>query len=121
MRIGELARLTGVKPRLLRYYEERGLLHAARGANGYREYPHDAAERVAQIRTLLSTGMSTEVIRELLPHACGAEPEFAPDPELLATLADELECVDDKLACLNRTREVIAGYLDTARARQQRS
>lgn len=38
MRIGELARRTGVSVRALRYYEEQGLLVPARAANGYREY-----------------------------------------------------------------------------------
>jgi hypothetical protein len=38
MRIGELRRRTGVSERLLRYYEEQGLLRPQRRPSGYREY-----------------------------------------------------------------------------------
>jgi DNA-binding transcriptional MerR regulator len=53
MRIGELAERTGVPARLLRYYEEQGLLTPARAANGYRDYGEPLVDRVAQIRGLL--------------------------------------------------------------------
>lgn len=43
MRMGELADLTGVSPRSLRYYEQRGLLAPQRADNGYLAYdPLDA-------------------------------------------------------------------------------
>jgi hypothetical protein len=48
MRIGELAERTGVPARLLRYYEEQGLLTPARAANGYRDYGEPLADRVVQ-------------------------------------------------------------------------
>lgn len=38
MRIGELARRTGVSERMLRYYEQEGLLRPARTTSGYRDY-----------------------------------------------------------------------------------
>ena len=46
MRIGELARRTGVSRRSLRYYEQHGLLHARRGGNDWREYDEPAVDRV---------------------------------------------------------------------------
>ena len=53
MKIGELARSTGVHPRMLRYYEERGLLEPSRDPNGYRSYGAHQVERVKKIRDLL--------------------------------------------------------------------
>jgi DNA-binding transcriptional MerR regulator len=67
MRIGVLAQRTGVSRRLLRYYEEQGLLRPSRLANGYREYDESHVVVVRQIRLLLDAGLPTAVIASLLP------------------------------------------------------
>ncbi|MGW6729562.1 MerR family transcriptional regulator [Nocardia sp. NPDC055029] len=69
MLIGELAQSTGVSTRLLRYYEEQGLLHPQRDSNGYRSYPEAAVAAVAKIRELLAAGLTTEDIGRLMPCA----------------------------------------------------
>ncbi|MFB7509712.1 MerR family transcriptional regulator, partial [Streptomyces broussonetiae] len=71
MRIGELARRTGVPTRLLRYYEEQDLLHPERTENGYRSYPESAVADVQQIRGLLDSGLTTEMIRAIVPYLSG--------------------------------------------------
>ncbi len=45
MKIGDLARETGVSPRLLRYYEEQGLLTSHRVGGGHRRYADDGVPR----------------------------------------------------------------------------
>jgi hypothetical protein len=62
MRIGALSRQTGVSRRLLRYYEEQGLLRPVRLANGYREYSETDVAAVQHIRALLAAGLPTAVI-----------------------------------------------------------
>ena len=64
MRIGVLARETGVSERLLRYYEEQGLLRPARRSNGYREYAASDVVAVSHIRSLLAAGLPTAVIAQ---------------------------------------------------------
>jgi len=49
MRIGELATRTGVPTRMLRYYEEQGLITPRRLANGYREYDDFLADTGAPV------------------------------------------------------------------------
>jgi len=72
VRIGELSCRTGVPARLLRYYEEKNLLHPERDSNGYRSYGAADAGRVEQIRGLLDAGLTTEIIRRILPFLdCG--------------------------------------------------
>ncbi|GAA1217193.1 DNA-binding transcriptional regulator, MerR family [Prauserella alba] len=109
--IGELARRTGVSPRLLRYYEDQGLIGARRGANGYRTYDEGAVTTVRQIRALLAAGLSTEVIRTVLPCAEGEEPQLELCPELVATLHRELAAMDEAIASMRRTRAALAGYV----------
>ncbi|MEV1167924.1 MerR family transcriptional regulator [Nonomuraea sp. NPDC049784] len=65
MRIGELARRTGVDEQLLRYYEKQGLLVPERSANGYREYDEADVGAVRKIRGLLAAGLSTTTIAEV--------------------------------------------------------
>ena len=87
MRIGELAERTGVPTRLLRYYEEQGLLSPSRTPNGYRTYDEGLAGRVTQIRGLLDAGVPTRIIREILPcldDPCSIHVTDA-TPELVAT------------------------------------
>ncbi|GAA5017852.1 MerR family transcriptional regulator [Streptomyces siamensis] len=66
MRIGALARATGVSQRLLRYYEEQGLLRPTRQPNGYREYAEADMAAVRRIRTLIQAGLPTAVIAHIL-------------------------------------------------------
>src|SRR5216684_4248275 len=63
MRIGELARRSGLSTSRIRFYEAKGLLNVvSRKANGYREYPADALMIGAQ-----RTGFSLDEIRQILP------------------------------------------------------
>jgi DNA-binding transcriptional MerR regulator len=67
MRIGTLAARTGVSERLLRYYEEQGLLTPERLPSGYRVYDDSAVDTVRHIRTLLAAGLNTSTIGVVLP------------------------------------------------------
>ncbi|WP_436788041.1 MerR family transcriptional regulator [Yinghuangia sp. YIM S10712] len=112
MLIGELSRRTGVKPRMLRYYEEQGLLDAARGPNGYREYAEDAVLTVRQVRALLDAGLSTEVIRAVMPCVRGEAPEIDMCVDVRAILGRELMATEERIGELERNRTTLAGYLD---------
>ncbi len=91
MKIGELSRRTGVPTRLLRYYEEQDLLHPERTENGYRFYGEPAVLDVQQIRGLLDSGLTTEMIRAILPYLSGPEEIHVPaeylTPETAALLS----------------------------------
>jgi DNA-binding transcriptional MerR regulator len=68
MRIGELARRSGLSTSRIRFYEARGLLNlVVRKANGYREYPSDALVILGIIVGAQRTGFSLDEIRQLLP------------------------------------------------------
>ena len=63
MLIGELAERSQCSVRLIRHYEQNGLLVSRRGANGYRQFDDSAVEHVARIRVLLRNGFNLEKIR----------------------------------------------------------
>ncbi|MEU1308681.1 MerR family transcriptional regulator [Streptomyces cinnamoneus] len=108
MRIGELSRRTGVSTRLLRYYEQQGLLSSERDANGYRRYHPDAGDRVTRIRELLAGGLTTEAIRELMPCTRGGPGLIACDHSV-GVLDEQLARVDEQLADLLRKKEALLG------------
>ncbi|MFD3961501.1 MULTISPECIES: MerR family transcriptional regulator [Streptomyces] len=112
MLIGELSRRTGVSARSLRYYEAQGLLEARRETNGYRAYDEDALASVRKIRALLRAGLSTEVIRQVLPCARGEQPGFDWCEDLRAILDGELADLDERIEALRRSRGALAGLLE---------
>jgi DNA-binding transcriptional MerR regulator len=119
MLIGELAERTGVPARLLRYYEEQGLLTPARAANGYRDYGEPLIDRVGQIRGLLDAGLPTRIIRQILPCLDGPREIMFPDatPEMIATLERERDAIDARVRCLTRNRDAITDYLAALKKR----
>jgi DNA-binding transcriptional MerR regulator len=67
LRIGELARRSGLAATALRYYEQAGLLPAPlRTASGYRAYDAGVLPRLAFIRAAQAVGLSLAEIREVL-------------------------------------------------------
>lgn len=65
-RIGELARLYGVSPDLLRYYEQQNLLCPRRTENGYRMYSIEDIWRLNVIRDLRTLDIPVETIHSYL-------------------------------------------------------
>ena len=114
MRIGELAKRTGVSRRLLRYYEEQGLVIPGRSANGYREYTESHVHVVEQITGLLDAGLPTRIIAQLLPCLDNSDSVYVPDvtTEMVATLRREQARLSERIAFLTRNRDAIADYVD---------
>ncbi|MET0132234.1 MAG: MerR family transcriptional regulator, partial [Kibdelosporangium sp.] len=106
MRIGELSERTDTPRRLLRYYEEQGLIKPDRSANGYRDYARYNVDRVMQIRGLLDAGLPTRIIKQILPCLNKPRAIHFPDatPEMLATLEHELARMTERVNCLTRNR-----------------
>lgn len=67
MNIGEAAEHSGVKAKMIRYYEEIGLIGAAaRSDNGYRNYLASDVNKLRFVRRARELGFAVERIRELL-------------------------------------------------------
>lgn len=95
-RITEVAKLYGINPDTLRYYEEQGLLHPTRGENRYRMYGIDDICNLNVIRTLRELSIPIERIRRYTE-------ERRCDTTLL--LLDEQEqVIEQKLTQLKKAR-----------------
>lgn len=113
MLIGQLAKRTGTSERLLRYYERVGLLASTRQANGYRDYDDAAEQTVRQIRALLAAGLSTKLIRLVLPCAL-ADGSLRPCPGVLDKLRAQLTHLDRRADELAQARQTLQRAIATA-------
>ena len=67
MNIGQASKASGVSAKMIRYYEEEGLIPpAARTASGYRAYTDKDVQRLRFIRRARDLGFQMDGIRELL-------------------------------------------------------
>ena len=115
--VGELAARCGVSSDTIRHYESLGVIgRASRGANGYRRFPPQAADRVRLVRRALAIGFTLEEIarifrrreagqapcREVRALASGKLSELRRRIEELCALRDELATIierwDERLA-----------------------
>jgi len=97
MRIGELAKRSGLTASRIRFYESSGLIRSVtRKANGYRDYSPDAVWILQIITGAQRAGFSLDEIRHLLP----VTPNAWQHDELLAGLKGkvaEIEALQQQL------------------------
>jgi MerR family transcriptional regulator, light-induced transcriptional regulator len=104
LRIGQLARRTGVSPELLRAWEQRyGLLQPIRSAGGFRLYSAADEARVQRMQGLVSGGLAAAQAARLV--LSGGEPVRPTVPASATTLED---ATGDLTASLDRLDEQAA-------------
>lgn len=64
--IGDVVQRSGVPHSALRFYEQRGLVHAERTAGNQRRYPREVLRRLAFIRAAQRVGLSLDEISSAL-------------------------------------------------------
>lgn len=117
MRIGELSSRTGVSIRALRYYEEQGLLRPRRSANGYREFSEPDIGTVAKIQLLLSAGLTSRKIADVLPWVCGSGVDRYdwPEPALVRELIPVRELMAREIAARQESLGLLDRMISAAR------
>jgi DNA-binding transcriptional MerR regulator len=114
MRIGALAGRTGTTAKTIRFYEQAGLLLGPpRTPSGYRDYPDDTATRLAFIRTAQAAGLTLAEIRGILTIRDDGQ---APCTHVAVLLRQHLADVEQRLAELRATRDILRELADTADA-----
>jgi len=108
--IGQLARLTGIAAKNIRYYESIGLLPCPeRMANGYRRYSQADVNRLMLLRRLRLLGVPLADLSPLLTDASDARcSEILQD--LLPLVARKLAALDQEIAELQQLRAQVERY-----------
>jgi DNA-binding transcriptional MerR regulator len=107
MRIGELARRSGVSTRALRYYEERNLLVPTRSDSAQRHYSEEAVEHVRLIQRMYAAGLNSRAVEEMMPcvHSGDASADML---ETLRAVQGRLGLqIDELTAARARLAEII--------------
>ena len=108
MRIGDLAARAGVSVRSLRYYEEQGLLVAARTPAGQRTFDDAAVDRVRLVQQLYAAGLSSRTIALLLPCVDAG----VATPDSFALLIGERDRITAQMAELQAARDRLDEVID---------
>jgi len=114
LRIGELAKRTGLSIKTIRYYERRGLMEQPpRTEGGYRLYGPEEVARLRFVQRAKLLGLTLEEIRELVELAARCnEGEIV--PRLEEVLEVKLEETERKMAELAAFRENLLYYRERA-------
>ncbi len=118
MRIGELARRSGVNAKTIRFYGELGLLPPrGRTSGGYRLYDESALEQLRSIRVAQEAGLSLAEIRELFPIMAGREIRCR---DMLPLLERKRRDVEGQLRRLEHLREYLEHSIGLCRRAQRK-
>lgn len=129
MKIGELAKKTGLAASKIRFYEDIGLLKLVnRSANGYRSYPPEAEVVLNLISNGQKAGFSLDELRGLLPSNLDdwqhdsllealrqkladieeLEKKLAQSKQQIRMILSEVEAKPDDMDCAQNARRVIS-------------
>jgi Cu(I)-responsive transcriptional regulator len=106
MQIGEAATRTGVSAKMIRHYEQIGLIPAAdRRDSNYRDYGHHDLHRLGFIRRARDLGFSIDEIRELLRLWGDGDRSSA---DVKALTVGHIAELDRRIALLGQMRRTLA-------------
>ena len=106
--VGEIARRSGFTQSAIRYYDELGLLSAARTAGGQRRFQRSSLRRLALIRAARNMGLSLDEISAAL----ALPREGIPGQADWAGLSDGLrKRLDEQINALEALRDQLTGCI----------
>lgn len=111
MRIGDVARRSGVGVETVRFYEKKGLIDQPLRprTGGYREYPTQSVERIRFVRSAQHLGFSLNEIAELLGLETGRGARCVDVRERAEIKRQE---VQTKIANLRKIKRALDGLID---------
>lgn len=95
MRIGQVAKLSGLSTRTIDYYTSNELLPVTRSTSNYRLYSEDVLHTLERIKLLKKQRMSIEEIRKIIQSR--EDHEIEP---IMNEVQNEIACLHKKLTSL---------------------
>jgi DNA-binding transcriptional MerR regulator len=109
IKIGQLAKISGVASKTIRYYEDVGLLPAAyRNDNGYREYRVTDIERLVFIRRCRELKIPLEKIKTLIAVQLDPKSSCQEVDALIEQQLDKVRTTMAELTLLEQTLHTLA-------------
>ena len=111
MNLAKVSALTAVSPRMLRYYEELGLIAPKRGDNNYRSYNAHDIECINKIKILNDAGMNLKAIHWLLPCFDLDSQSFKLCRIANELVEQELVSIKQKLEQLQQSQSLLQSFI----------
>lgn len=109
LKIGEVAKLSGIGVEALRFYERSGLLgRPARTQSGYRTYDPAVLERLDFIKRAQVLGFSLDEIKQIIAEKQGGQ---SPCEAVRDIVRGRLGELDERMREMRRYRKELAGTL----------
>jgi len=110
LKIGDVAKQSGLAVDTLRFYEKQGLLgRPARSESGYRLYPREVFEQIEFIKRAQALGFSLDEIGRIMGERRAGQ---VPCHHVREVVRRRLAALDEELATLERYRKELAKTLE---------
>jgi len=109
MNIGDVAALSGLPAKTIRYYEDIGLVKPLRSSNGYRTFRESDAHKLAFLGRARALGFTIEDCRNLMALY---EDDHRASAEVKEIAEHHLERIDEKVSELMEMRATLAHLVD---------
>ncbi|WP_349930280.1 MerR family transcriptional regulator [Glutamicibacter mishrai] len=115
MKISEVARLTGLAPSAIRYYEQQDMFspgQVERTSNGYRNYTTGALRRLELLQAGRDAGFTLAEMKNRM-----RDWDTLPDEKRAEILKTQLDVIDEKIERLSESRRQVLESLQTLQER----
>lgn len=110
LKIGEVAKASGIGIEALRFYERSGLLgKPARTSSGYRMYDEKVLDRLAFIKKAQMLGFTLDEIRRVIEESKAGN---SPCDEVREIVRRRLQELDERMAQMRRYRQELSAALE---------
>ncbi|HEY9040490.1 MAG TPA: Cu(I)-responsive transcriptional regulator [Roseovarius sp.] len=109
MTIKDVARRTGLPAKTIRYYEDIGLIHPTRAANGYRSFSEEDVHKLTFVGRARALGFSIAECRDLLNLY---DDKSRASADVRAIAARHLADIQQKIDALAQMRDTLAHLVD---------